>query len=261
MEIDRPTNERVSCFPISPTHVTNPRDKSTDSHANNICKEPKGPANRRNRSRERRPQKEDHRPTKTRASRLNQRANPAPTRCLEHLVHQISSAKAELRSVIWLSQSTEEASIGSQRTPENICLLLKTSDKHIYAVSSPSQNNRTTAETPQTVLTTDSHSSENISFPTTSWNQRSLVSKIEITCKKHLTALSPTARGRSTLSCRRKEFRSVSNFNKRSYIGLLRLTTAPTLTPKPKLHFPPRLTRKLKCIYLVNYTPKAAEHS
>ena len=89
MESDEPTDERVSYTPVPPKHVTNSGDSSADSHVNNTCNEPARLANRREPS----PQTETERSTRTTASHYNLRANIAPTRYSDHLVHELAMQK------------------------------------------------------------------------------------------------------------------------------------------------------------------------
>ena len=84
MEIDEPTDERVSYTPVLPTQIWNLGDSSADSHVNNTCNEPTGTANQRDLSLKTGIDK----PTRTTARRCNLRANPAPTDP-DHLVQTI----------------------------------------------------------------------------------------------------------------------------------------------------------------------------
>ena len=130
MESDEPTDERVSYTPVPPKHVTNSGDSSADSHVNNTCNEPARLANRREPS----PQTETERSTRTTASHYNLRANIAPTRYSDHLVHEISNAKTKLRPVTLRTEAADTTGNRSRHTSENI-RCIRSSRKHKTTLS------------------------------------------------------------------------------------------------------------------------------
>ena len=114
----------------TPTPVTNSTDSSVNSHVNKTCNEVARLANRR----EPHPQTETDKSTRRTKNRRNLRANPALNRYSDHLVHQISSAKAQLRPVKLGVRATNKAGSGSQSTSGRIRLDLKCSDTQDNAV-------------------------------------------------------------------------------------------------------------------------------
>ena len=164
------------------------------------CNDPVRPANWREPSR----QTETDRPTRITADRYNLRANPTPTRYLDHLVRQNSSPKSLPGPVTLYVQATVTTGNRSRLTFWSIGLHQKLSKTQDNAVKSTSENISTNATTHQPAMKMISHASEYMHFPTTSCKQRrsvnSLRTKFKHTCKSTAVDTEDTAKTEKRVS-------------------------------------------------------------